>query len=164
MKIKILCFFSYIFIILSISSYSQDLLKAFDAYNKQDFETAYKEWLPLAENGDAIAQSSLGILYKSGEGVIQDFEMAFKWFKLSAEQGYAFAQTMLGNMYDDGLGIKENNNLAYMWLFIASSTHDPDAKILLQILSEEMSKINISEVLKKVDICYNQELKNCENI
>jgi TPR repeat protein len=31
------------------------------------YTTALKEWLPLAEQGDAIAQSNIGVMYERGE-------------------------------------------------------------------------------------------------
>ena len=39
-----------------------------------------------AVEGDPEAQSSLGTLYYSGEGISQDFEKALKWYRLAAEQ------------------------------------------------------------------------------
>jgi len=39
-------------------SWSADLQKGLDAYNKKDYATALREWKPLAEQGDAVAASS----------------------------------------------------------------------------------------------------------
>ena len=39
------------------------------AYKRGDFETALAVFRPLAENGDARAQSILGLMYSYGEGV-----------------------------------------------------------------------------------------------
>ena len=66
--------------------------KGFDAAKQGDFETALKEFKPLAEQGDALAQYYLGDLYLNGLGVPRDFEAATKWFTLAAEQGNAKAQ------------------------------------------------------------------------
>ena len=46
-----------------------DLRDGWDAYIKQDYKTAHKFWLPLAEQGDADAQSCLGVMYQHGQGV-----------------------------------------------------------------------------------------------
>ena len=43
-----------------------------DAYNRGDYETALKKFLPLAEQGDAAAQFNLGKMYRKGQGVPQD--------------------------------------------------------------------------------------------
>jgi TPR repeat protein len=34
-----------------------------------DYATAFREWLPLAEQGDALAQQYLGNMYATGRGV-----------------------------------------------------------------------------------------------
>ena len=43
------------------------------AYERKDYETAYKLILPLAEQGYAEAQYNLGIKYSKGQGVQQNF-------------------------------------------------------------------------------------------
>ena len=60
-----------------------------------DWEAALKLVKPLAEQGDAEAQSKLGFMYASGQGVTQDDEEAVKWFRLAAEQGDEEAQSAL---------------------------------------------------------------------
>ena len=49
-----------------------DFNDALDAYKRQDYKTAYKLWLPLAEQGFAKAQYNLGNKYYNGQGVPQD--------------------------------------------------------------------------------------------
>jgi hypothetical protein len=39
------------------------------AYGRGDYATALQEWLPLAEQGDAVAQYNLGVMYANGWGV-----------------------------------------------------------------------------------------------
>src|SRR5438046_2069591 len=56
----------------------------------------------LAEQGDAQAQSVMGVLYAYGEGVPQDFAEASKWYRKAADQGNAKAQYHLGLMYANG--------------------------------------------------------------
>ena len=40
-----------------------------------------------AEQGDAAAQHTLGIMYANGLGVPQDDAEAVRWYRLAAEQG-----------------------------------------------------------------------------
>ena len=56
--------------------WSADFLKGFDAAERGDYATALKEWTPLAEQGDADAQSNLGVMYDNGAGVPQDDKAA----------------------------------------------------------------------------------------
>ena len=50
------------------------------AYDRGDYETAFQEMLPLAEQGSARAQFNLGNKYNNGEGVTQDPAEAVKWY------------------------------------------------------------------------------------
>lgn len=63
----------------------------------------------LAEEGNAEAQSKLGVLYASGLGMPQDKKEAAKWYGKSAGQGYPLGQWNLAFMYlrGDG-GLKED--------------------------------------------------------
>ena len=67
-----------------------------EAYNRGDFAAALQEWRPLAEQGDAVAQYNLGLIYADGEGVLKDDAEAVKWFRKAAEQGVALAQHNVG--------------------------------------------------------------------
>ena len=43
------------------------------AYDRGDYATALKELKPLAEKGNAKAQSNIGLMYVKGQGVPQDY-------------------------------------------------------------------------------------------
>jgi len=70
---------------------SADIKKGAKAYGKKDYAAALKEFKPLAEQGDAIAQYNLGGMYQLGRGVPKDNKEAVKWFRLAAEQGHVNA-------------------------------------------------------------------------
>ena len=72
-----------------------------------------------AEQGDAKAQSQLGLMYDQGLGVSQDYAEAAQWFRLAAEQGDAGAQGQLGAMYATGKGVSRDEVQAHMWLSLA---------------------------------------------
>jgi TPR repeat protein len=46
----------------------------------------YAAILSSAEQGDATAQYSLGLMYDSGRGVLQDYVLAHKWYNLAASR------------------------------------------------------------------------------
>ena len=46
-----------------------DLEDALRAAQGGDFKTAFELWKPLAEQGNAMAQFNLGVMYDNGEGV-----------------------------------------------------------------------------------------------
>src|SRR5437867_3525709 len=85
------------------------------AYDRQDYLTAFREWLPLAQQGYTIAQYNLGLLYAQGRGVAQDDALAARWYGQAAAQGYAPAQTSLGSMYAQGRGVAHDDTEAVRW-------------------------------------------------
>ncbi|MGC2121501.1 MAG: hypothetical protein WA652_01460, partial [Xanthobacteraceae bacterium] len=48
------------------------------------YATAYGLWRPLADQGDADAQSSIGNMYELGTGVLKNYAEALKWYRLAA--------------------------------------------------------------------------------
>ena len=87
-------------LIFSFPGWGADFDKGLAAAQSGDFETALREWTPLAEQGDANAQFGLGFMYDQGDGVPQDFKTALIWYTLAAEQGVAKAQFNLALMYE----------------------------------------------------------------
>ena len=75
------------------------------AFDKGDYAEAAVQWRPLAEDGDARAQTNLGHLYRLGQGVERDYAQALKWYRRAADQGSTRAQANLGNMYIKGFGV-----------------------------------------------------------
>ncbi|WP_146117165.1 tetratricopeptide repeat protein, partial [Haemophilus influenzae] len=104
--------------ILSIAwadTLEQQFQQGLEATKRGDYQTAFKLWLPLAEQGNASIQFNLGLMYKKGQGIKQDDFEAVKWFRKAAEQGVADAQLNLGNMYAKGLGVKQDDVEAVKW-------------------------------------------------
>ena len=91
-----------------------------NAFNSGDYATALRLWRPLAEQGNAGAQFSLGIMWANGHGVPQDQAEAAKWFRLAAEQGNAPAQASLGVMYANGHGVPQDHAEAAKWFRLAA--------------------------------------------
>ena len=101
---------------------------AWTAYQRGDYATAFKLWRPRAEQGVALAQNNLGLMYYDGQGVPQDYVEAAKWYRLAAEQGNANDQSNLASMYFGGLGVPQDYVRAYMWVSLAASGFPPSAK------------------------------------
>ena len=93
---------------------------ALAAYKRGDYATALRLWRPLADQGDAKAQSGLGGMYFMGDGVAQDDATAAAWWRKAAEQGYARAQTNLGVMYNKGRGVPKDYAEAIRWWRLAA--------------------------------------------
>ena len=61
--------------------------EGWDAYDRNDYATALKEWKTLGEQGNATAQYSLAVMYAKGQGVPQDYIYAHMWFDIAASSG-----------------------------------------------------------------------------
>ena len=98
-----------------------------------------------AEQGDADAQFSRGLMYEYGLGVPQDDAEAVRWFRLAAEQGNASAQYNLGLRYAAGLGVPQDYVSAHMWLNLATATGDENARKAREIVAASMTREQIAE-------------------
>jgi TPR repeat protein len=90
--------------------------KGASAYKRGDYATALAVFRPLAENGDAKAQSILGLMYSYGEGVPVDHREAARWYRRAAEQSSSVAQYNLGMLYLEGKGVSRDTDKAIDWL------------------------------------------------
>ena len=98
-----------------------------------------------AEKGNAAAQYNLGIMYRTGRGVLKDDKEAVKWYRKAAEQGDAIAQLNLGGMYYNGKGVLEDYATAYAWFNIAAANGGVNAKEIKSLLAKEMTADQIAE-------------------
>jgi TonB family protein len=101
------------------------------AYERGDYETALREWLPLAKSGDERAQLSVGSMYLEGEGVEVDHRLALKWIRRAARQKFAPARLALGEMYEYGHGVEADPGKAMSWYREAALGGSPDAMMIL---------------------------------
>ncbi len=115
------------------------------AYKRGDYATAMREWRPLAEQGDAEAQSNLGFMYQHGQGVSQDYAEATRWFRKAAEQGYDRGQYNLGDMYSRGRGVPQDYVLAHMWFNLAATQGHKNAATNRDRVAEHMTPADISK-------------------
>ena len=77
---------TFLFLFSSVV-FGDDFQDGLDAHERKDYKTAYKLWLPLAEQGDADAQYNLGNMYRKGQGVPQDYVLAHMWWNICGSSG-----------------------------------------------------------------------------
>ena len=110
------------------------------AFNEGAYASASAAWGPLAQAGDARAQSSLGFMYYSGRGVPRDSARAAEFFGRAAEQGEPTAQLFLSMMLFKSDGVPLNPPLAMMWAELAIAGGQTEAfewhAIIMQSMSE----------------------------
>ncbi len=124
-----------------------DFNKGADAYRDGDYATAVREWQPLAEQGCALAQLNLGIMYANGKGVKQDYIQAEEWYKLAAKQGVAEAEFSLGAMYDYGEGVSKDGKKAAKWYTLAAERGLPKAQHNLGMMYYNGDSISEDNIL-----------------
>lgn len=56
------------------------------AWEKYDYDTAFKVLIPAAERGEPWAQLRVGVAYELGSGVIKDIPTAIMWYEKAAAQ------------------------------------------------------------------------------
>ncbi|HHF5941662.1 TPA: tetratricopeptide repeat protein [Haemophilus influenzae] len=112
----------------------QQFQQGLTAYEQSDYQTAFKLWLPMAEQGDANVQFNLGVMYAEGQGVKQDDVEAVKWFRKAAEQGHANAQANLGSAYSAGRGVRQDYIEAVKWFKKAAENGSADGQFKLGLV------------------------------
>jgi hypothetical protein len=122
-----------------------DFQAGVDAYQKGDYVGAVKEWRPLAEAGDPIAQFNLGLLYLDGHGVPQSVAEAANWFRRAAEQDYTEAQHNLGAMYGSGQGVKRDYVQAYKWLNICAAKGNGGCVTQRDLIAKKLKPGQVAE-------------------
>ena len=99
-------------------------------YYKQGlYDQAASEWRPLADEGDYVAQHSMGVLSREGLGSTpQSLDDAARWFQASAEQGYVPAMVSLAEV-QTALGHEE---AAEYWLILGARWGNTEAIAYLE--------------------------------
>lgn len=85
---------------------SQSINRAKDLIAKQQYKQAAIELRPLAEKGDAEAQTLAAQLFYDGKGVIKSKEQGNKYATLAADQGYVPAVQLLARQFENANDIK----------------------------------------------------------
>ena len=100
---------------------AQTLDDAVSAWKRGDYAAAIETFSVFVEQGSALAQFRLGVMYEEGQGVPQDDGEAVRWYRLAAEQGNALAQGWIGYMYEEGRGVPQDDVQAHKWYNLAAS-------------------------------------------
>ena len=106
-----------------------------------EFEATRK----AADQGLAMAQSNLGLMYDDGTGVPEDYTLAEQWFRKAAEQGYAEAQFNLGELYAEGDGVSLDYVEAYAWWNLAAAQGIKSGGENRDKLKQDMSSSDIAK-------------------
>ncbi|RUM93240.1 MAG: hypothetical protein DSZ28_08700 [Thiothrix sp.] len=105
----------------------------YTAYDRANYATALKIWLPKAQEGDAAAQTYVGEIYEKGLGIQADYQLASMWYQKAAAQNYSRAMINLGYLYESGLGVPIDLTQAMNWYRKASGLTDGELEYVSSV-------------------------------
>ena len=106
------------------------LLGNFNFYLKK-YDYALDWFRKSAAEGDPEAIYKLGVMYESGDGVVQDHKAAFEYFKSAAEKDHEDAWVNLGIEYLLGQGTDKDLKEANRWIGKAAKAEIPTAQMIM---------------------------------
>jgi hypothetical protein len=116
------CLFLILCCVVPLDRAAADSLSSANAaFARGDYVLVIKLLSPLAFQGNAQAQASLGYMFENGYGAPQVYVTAADLYNQAAIRGNPFGQGMLGLMYDKGHGVPQDFILAYKWLNLAAA-------------------------------------------
>jgi hypothetical protein len=122
------------------------------AYDRANFATALKIWLPRAQEGDAEAQTYVGEIYEKGLGLEPDLELAANWYRRAADQGHSRAQINLGYLYESGLGVERDLTIAMNFYRAASGFTDGNLEYVtaIEVANRKARKRQVVDLKQQV--------------
>jgi TPR repeat protein len=139
-------------------TFEEQMREAAAAYERKDMATAVRIWKVWAGKDVAEAQTLLGAMYWSGEGVPRNHAEAARLYLAAANQGYARAQNNIGFMLGFGEGVPPRDDVeAYKWIQLAIDRYTAknqdrldQARKDLATLARRMTPAQIAEAEKRV--------------
>ena len=113
------------------------------AFDRADYRTSLRVWLPQAKEGDPVAQNYVGEIYEKGLGIEPDYATAAAWYLKAADQGNSRARINLGFLYEKGFGVKKDLAQALNWYRKASGLEDDNLQFSSAV---EISKAERKEL------------------
>ena len=119
-------------------------------------------WYRLAaEQGYALSQYTLGVIYEKGDEVAQEPKEAFEWYREAAQQGFAQAQNNLGSMYEHGLGVRNDNVLAHMWYNLSAANGNDLGGKNRDAIAQKLTLEEIANAKSMARKCINSDYQTC---
>src|ERR1700759_2708164 len=109
------------------------------AWQRGDYITPLREFLPLAKSGNPEAEFRVGFIYCQGNA--PNFAEATRWFQLASQHGHANAAFNLGQMYAAGQGVPKSPVEAVKYYRMAANQGFADAQYKLGVAYEEGSGV-----------------------
>ncbi|ASK26460.1 hypothetical protein BG910_00715 [Neisseria chenwenguii] len=116
--------------------YQQANAAHYGLMQQQNYAEALSFYRKAAQLGHRKAQTNLGMMYYSAQGVAQDYAQAAQWFEAAALQGDTMAQYNLACLHFHGMGVPRNAETACTWLQRAINGGHSERDTLGALLAE----------------------------
>ncbi|PPI82522.1 sel1 repeat family protein [Marinobacter maroccanus] len=107
------------------------VLNAYVVYKMGQYESAFDQYLALAEEGSRQGMLNVANMYAQGQGVEKSQEKAFQWYLRAAESGDSISMVEVAEAYDQGVGTGVNKDEAMGWYRKAAKAGNNDARWML---------------------------------
>ncbi|MBL3519998.1 sel1 repeat family protein [Arcobacter lanthieri] len=144
-------------LLISLNIFANDIDRADEAYDKQDYKTAIEYYTKATNSQDLAtkldAMNQLGFIYDNVEihqGITPNLKLAYEWYKKCADLDDAQCQFNIGSMYDEGHGVIQNYAEAMFWYKKAAEKDFVDAFYNIGLIYEigKGTRKDIQEAIK----------------
>ncbi len=108
----------------AVSPLAAALAQGIAAYDARDYRRARFRFTALADQGSAVAETMLGVIYARGQGVATDPATAAAYWLRAASRGYAPAQLAFARVLASGAGVARDPGAAWVWASLAARGGD----------------------------------------
>lgn len=123
------------------------------AYDRANFATSLKIWLPKAEAGDPEAQTYVGEIFEKGLGLQADPVVAASWYQKAADQGFSRARVNLGYLYESGLGVPQDLVKAMNFYRLAAGFDEGTLEYAtaLEVANREQQQVDLATQKRDIE-------------
>ena len=133
-------------------------------YSKSHFD-AYKILIPLAENGNAVAQYFLGLMHLSpiDQTIDIDKEKGLMFLKISAKNNHIPALEYLGNLFAYSDLVESNPQKSHTYFYLVALKQNSTDIGYHQIIEDEfkLSQADIIFSIERAVECMKKSFDNC---
>lgn len=133
-------------------------------------EIAFQWMEKSADQGFAMAEQTLGVMYEAGIGTPKDYTKAMEYYKKAAEQNWGIAYYYIAMLYFNGLGVEPNFDTASEYMKKSAEMNNKTAQkfideidltkqqfIQLHETKDAEDMINLQTTIRLANIGYPQK-------
>jgi uncharacterized protein len=127
----------------------------------ENFQLAIAACTDAAAQGDASAQTNLGMMYADGLGVERDLQEAMRLYFEASKQGNLAARMLIAFQYQRGKGVAADSVLALKWFILAAEDNNELAAIMRDNQASNMAAREIADAQSRAQQCLDSNFSDC---